>query len=43
MSEGYEIRFRCELDAETRDVLCALAARNGLRLEENGGIVVIKR
>ncbi len=43
LSQGYEIKFKCELNDETRDVLRALAARNGLRLEENRGFVVIKR
>ncbi len=43
VGQGYQLKLRCELDEGTREILRALVLRRGLRMDENAGVVVIRR
>jgi hypothetical protein len=43
VGQGYQLKLKCELDSGTREVLRALVLRRGLRMDENSGVLIIRR
>ncbi len=43
VGQGYQLKLKCELDAETREILQALVSRHGLQIDEDSGVIVIRR
>jgi hypothetical protein len=38
---GYQIRMKCELDSDSRDIIKVIVKRNNLAMKEENGFVIL--